>query len=191
MPIIEKGEGDSSPSDRTPGRVALASPAASPLGSRGTKHPVYDLLLTEDGRAFKADGAPVIGCPDKDGYIRIWVTTKKRRPLHALMLETFVGLRPSPRHVARHLDDDTSRNLLTNLAWGTPRDNSADRDRNGHTRRGERHYRAKLTEVQVVEIRNRARPGQHAELAREYGVSNVLIGLIVKGKIWKGVNDAR
>lgn len=48
-----------------------------------------------------------------------------------LILMTFVGPRPSPQHVARHLDDNTKNTRLSNLAWGTARDNYYGAVRNG------------------------------------------------------------
>lgn len=50
--------------------------------------------------------------------------------VHSLMLKAFVGLRPYGAH-ARHLDDNKKNNLLANLAWGTPLENSRDKYRNG------------------------------------------------------------
>ncbi len=150
-----------------------------------TKHPVYDLSLTPDGRVFNSRGREVSGSRDKNGYVRIVVSRGSRRSLHVLLLETFVGPRPSPLHQGRHMDDNNANNELSNLAWGTPKQNCEDRARNGRTACGEAHYRAKLNAQQIEEIRSRAAPRNHAALGREYGVSGVLIGLIVKGKVWK------
>ena len=67
--------------------------------------------------------------------------------------------------------------------------------RNGHstmperTPSGERHGRAKLTWDQVREIRSVCVRGDRAlgtkALGLKYGVSHVLISLIVRGRIWK------
>lgn len=66
--------------------------------------------------------------------------------------------------------------------------------RNGaHTKpdrrpRGTRNGNAKLTEQTVKEIRARAAAGESKKaLAREYGVSDTLIGMVAKRKIWKHV----
>lgn len=58
----------------------------------------------------------------------------RRRYIHALVLETFVGPRP-PRTLTRHLDGDPSNNSLHNLAWGTPRENSIDTIAHGRNRK--------------------------------------------------------
>lgn len=52
--------------------------------------------------------------------------------------------------------------------------------------RGETHPRAKLTQMQVDEIRRRARDGALPKvLAAEFGVTGALISMIVRGKIWR------
>ena len=54
--------------------------------------------------------------------------------------------------------------------------------------RGEAHYRAKLTTENVIEIRRRAASGErYTDLGRAFGVTDVLIGLIVRRKSWKHV----
>jgi hypothetical protein len=58
--------------------------------------------------------------------------------VHHLVLEAFVGPCP-PGQEARHVNDnDRANNALSNLAWGTHRENCADRDRHGATARGDR-----------------------------------------------------
>lgn len=51
--------------------------------------------------------------------------------------------------------------------------------------RGERHHFAKLTEDDVRRIRLIA--GSHSAVAREYGVTDVLIGLVRRRAIWKHI----
>lgn len=73
---------------------------------------------------------------DNDDYtiVRIskWVGEQQRKleiKLHHLVLDTFVG--PPPDGMwGLHNDDDRRNNRLTNLRWGTPKENAADRDRN-------------------------------------------------------------
>ncbi len=58
----------------------------------------------------------------------------------------------------------------------------------GRQATGERCHSSKLTEVQVNRIRRCSMYGiRNAELAKRFGVSSVLIGLIVRQKIWKRV----
>lgn len=48
-----------------------------------------------------------------------------RRPIHRLVLTTFLG-DPPPDHEACHNNGDRTDNRLTNLRWGTRSDNSLD-----------------------------------------------------------------
>lgn len=56
-------------------------------------------------------------------------------------------------------------------------------------RRGERNGRAKLTEKQVIQIRAKYVPYKYStiKLAKEYNVSNVLVGMIVRNEIWNHI----
>lgn len=73
------------------------------------------------------------------------------------------------------------------LFAGTFADNSRDRDQKGRHYHGERVNTCKLTEKQVLEIRARFANGEtnKSALGREYKISNQVIGLIVRRKIWR------
>lgn len=51
--------------------------------------------------------------------------------VHTLILTTFIGPRPAGTQ-ACHDDDDTNNNALSNLYWGTPKQNAQDMIRNGN-----------------------------------------------------------
>jgi hypothetical protein len=134
------------------------------------------------------------------GYLDITVESKrfingKRVPLlrsiASMVLEAFVGKRPSKRHQARHLDDRKTNNRLSNLAWGLPVDNSADRDRNGlgYRPKGELHHKAKLTNDQVRQIRKvyRRYGKEHIKLAKRFGITGENARWIGRGKGWPHV----
>lgn len=71
---------------------------------------------------------------DKDGYLYVRTTGNKSVRIHQLVMESFGPERPSPKHVIRHLDDNKRNNAITNLRWGTHRQNCWDAIHNGtHT----------------------------------------------------------
>ena len=124
---------------------------------------------------------------DRYGYRTVTLRgdgIKKSQTVHQLVLFAFVGPKPEG-HQCRHLDGNRSNNAITNLEWGTPRENCADRDQHGHTQRGRTHYRAKLTEQDVVAIRNS--PMTNRELAIVYSVSDVMISFVKRRRFWKHV----
>jgi hypothetical protein len=72
---------------------------------------------------------------DHRGYLIIPCkrdSTGKNYPLkvHHAVLTAFVGAKPFPTSIARHLDDDSFNNRLTNLAWGTHGENQSDKIKN-------------------------------------------------------------
>ena len=78
-----------------------------------------------------------------------------------------------------------SRNCVNpdHLESGTPSENELDKVRDGTHKRGERNNNVKLTENQVREIRKRHSETQQ-DLAKEFGVSQVSISLIIRKKNW-------
>lgn len=71
---------------------------------------------------------------DHRGYLICHVTrddrTSRSAKVHHLILETFIGPKPSDLHVGRHLNDDSWDNRLENLAWGTIEENKLDKKNN-------------------------------------------------------------
>lgn len=107
--------------------------------------------------------------------------------VHALVLLAFVGDCPEGQQ-CRHLDGNTENNLLSNLRWGTPVENTEDRRRHGTMCCGERSHYAVLSAADVLSIRLRTSgnppKGTQAALAREYNVHRNTIGRIVSRRSW-------
>jgi len=110
---------------------------------------------------------------------------KIQRPIHHLVLEAFVGKRPSGLEGC-HNDGDPTNNRLDNLRWDSHVSNIMDCVKHGtHTTpwpRGEKHPRAKLTNDQVKKIREvyTGVRGHATDLAKEYGVARQSILAIVQ-----------
>ncbi len=63
--------------------------------------------------------------------VGLWKNNKvKYVSVHVLMLESFIGPRPSKQHEGCHRDDNQNNNDLSNLYWGTKKQNTEDRIRN-------------------------------------------------------------
>lgn len=77
----------------------------------------------------------IFGTHGHYGVILCRSGTRKAMYVHVLMLEAFRCPRP-PGLIARHLDDVPERNLIENLAWGTPRENTLDALRGERRARG-------------------------------------------------------
>jgi hypothetical protein len=91
---------------------------------------------------------------------------------------------PAGMWVLHHCDNGLCANPA-HLYVGREMENARDRVVRDRGRYGSRHGRHKLTESQVVAIREPIyRRGLHRALAREYGVSEAAISLIRHGHKW-------
>lgn len=63
---------------------------------------------------------------------------RKRVSVHRLVAINFLGLPPFAGAEVRHLDGNHMNHSIDNLAWGTRKENAADRERHGTTARGPR-----------------------------------------------------
>jgi len=111
------------------------------------------------------------------------------RLLHHLVLEAFIGMRPQGCET-RHLDSDKSNNALSNLAWGTARENMEDRRARGTifkipSMHGEDNPISKLTEENVREIISSHEPS--TAFCEKFQVSKSLVNCIRRREIWTHV----
>jgi hypothetical protein len=125
---------------------------------------------------------------EKNGYLRVRIRRDGQtvaQYIHRLVLETYSG--PAPGH-ARHLNDDKRDNRIENLAWGTPKQNGADKVRHGTQAKGQRNGNSKLTEAIVRGMRDlRTKGVALADIASDFGVSLSLVSQVARGVIWTHV----
>ena len=107
---------------------------------------------------------------------------RKQCFIHDLVLRAFAGAKPKGLQVC-HVNDDKNDNRLENLRYGTPKENTADAIRNGVKPKGENRGVARLSNDDVLKIRNCAESNK--ELAQRYGVSHSHIWSIRKRRVWK------
>lgn len=69
-------------------------------------------------------------------YVRAVTASHCRRKfyVHKLVCYYFIGPKPSSKHQVRHLNGNRTDNRVGNLAWGTAKENAADRAAHGNTR---------------------------------------------------------
>jgi hypothetical protein len=112
---------------------------------------------------------------------------------HRLSYELAMGPIPKGMNVCHRCDSPGCVNP-DHLFLGTHLDNMRDRDAKGRrvAPRGEANGFAKLTEAQVIEIRERYIPYKVSlpRLAREYGVHHSTIYDIVRGVTWTRIEGA-
>lgn len=132
-------------------------------------------------------------CVKKDGHLHL-VLYKNQKPktwmIHALVMEAFVGPRPKGLET-RHLDGNAQNNQLTNLKYGTHKENM--RDCSKHSgfpdRKGVNNVKAKLTPRQVLLIRHiySTQKISQLQLGKRFGMSEYAIWAIVNRKTWPNI----
>lgn len=116
----------------------------------------------------------------------------KQRPLmvHRLVLETFIGPAPTPKHMPNHKNGDKADNRLENLEWVTQAENIQHAYDTGlHKKyKGSAASAAKLTESDVEEILRRvANRDYRKDIAHDFSISMKAIDEIVAGAHWTHV----
>ena len=110
--------------------------------------------------------------------------------VHQMVAEAFIGPKPLGLEV-RHLDGNRLNNHSCNLAYGTRRQNMLDAMKHGtHINlksKGETNPSAKLTEAEVMQIRELQRNTNltYKEIAMRFKVNGDTVQSIVNGRLWK------
>lgn len=121
------------------------------------------------------------------GYGYFCIPPNRKRPAHRMSWVLFRGEIPNGYNVCHKCD---IRNCVNpeHLFLGRPADNVKDMVQKNRHQFGERHYAAKLTAIQVSQIRELLAAGRaHKEIAATFGVCRATIDRICSGKIWRSV----
>ena len=136
------------------------------------------LLCRKPGRILR----PVKG---SDGYLGVSLSKDGRilrRHVHALVCSAFHGPRPEGHHAA-HNDGAILNCHATNVRWATPTENADDKVKHGTLLVGQDCGNAKLSEDQVLKIKEDRRSVR--SIARQYGISPSQVSNIRRGLQWK------
>lgn len=125
-----------------------------------TKHGYAEVILTKDGKQYD-------------------------KLVHRLVLEAFVGPCPPGMECCHGPDPDKLNNHVSNLRWGTRKENGHDKVLHGTVATGERHGQSKLTAQDVRQIRAHRGFITGISLATTFGVSSALVSYIQHGKAWR------
>ncbi|MDR3018665.1 NUMOD4 motif-containing HNH endonuclease [Delftia acidovorans] len=106
----------------------------------------------------------------------------RKLDVHVLVLEAFVGPRPSPDMEACHEDGDRANPALSNLRWDTAKGNAADRRRHGTDMAGEKSPLAVLTNEMVRQILDSQLSS--LKLAPLLGVASSTVRAVRLGQNW-------
>jgi hypothetical protein len=140
-------------------------------------------------RSASFAGKPLSLVPEGGKYLVVGLSrngVQKRRYVHQLVMEAFIGPCPPGMQVCHTHDPNPQNNRLGNLRYDTPTGNTADKYAHGSLIRPAKRvakHRGKLTDEQHEEIRRRRAAGESGmSLVREFGVSHPRIRQIVTGE---------
>ena len=127
-----------------------------------------------------------------NGYGSIAIGEQKQEYTHRVSYRVFNGPIPMDKVVMHTCDNPICCNP-SHLVVGTSSNNSVDMMQKGRGKgqltsantKGERNPKAKLNADQVIAIRSDNRSNR--QIADAYGVTDVLIGMIKRRKVWKHV----
>ena len=145
------------------------------------------MLFRSSGKKAFRHGRMLKLVEKTNGYLCVTLTDGSKRPqlsVHRVVARTFLGECPMGLHVL-HNDGNKYNNNASNLRYGTPAENISDTARHGRRRFGERHPSSKLTERDVIEIRQSLSP--LSMLAKKFGVSASHIQAVRSRRIWRHI----
>ncbi|ACL58477.1 HNH endonuclease signature motif containing protein [Methylobacterium nodulans] len=145
-----------------------------------------------------ADGKPlqIKGTVFSNGYRYLQTTfgqPKGKRlavGFHRLICEAFHGPSPFVGAIPRHLNGDPLNNVPENLAWGTAKENAADRRLHGRDLLGEKHRSARLVDehevIAIFVLRRRGLTGE--EIADLFGMNRNSVNKVLARTAWAHVD---
>lgn len=145
--------------------------------------------VRSDGVVLGKLGKPLSAWEDQDGYSHVTLhlvrgKNPKRFAVHRLVALAFKGPPPSRNHQVRHLDGDRQNNRATNIAWGTPQENSDDTRRHGSLR-GARNPNTRLTPKDIQRVLAMRRSGMSQQrIADTLGIGQSHVSRILMGEHW-------
>ena len=136
--------------------------------------------------------APRIKIPqeNKNGYLYVILQDGellKSFTVHRLTLSVFD--KPMPRNIdCRHIDGNKRNCKLTNLCWGTRKQNEDDKRLHGRMPTGEKNGESKVTEKEVLTMRKMFLDGESTHsISKKFKCGQQNVWNIVNNKTWKHI----
>lgn len=117
------------------------------------------------------------------GQIRIH---GRMQPAHRVICELVNGAPPDPDYEAAHSCGQGHNGCVSplHLSWKTSKQNMADRIGHGTAPRGTRHYKAKLSDQDVLRICSLYGDLDQHQIGKMFGISNLTVSCIIRGRAW-------
>ena len=157
------------------------------VSNHGRVRSVDRVVFHSNGKIQPRKGRILKPNKDKDGYLRVGVNGTTN--VHRLVMLAFVGECPEGKQVL-HGDDVKDNNHLSNLRYGTNKENIEDALKNGRRAFGDRHGRSKLTEssIPIIKWMYKISSLTQKQIGELIGVSSKSISQVLNGETWKHLN---
>jgi len=150
-------------------------------------------LVSDQGRVFNFKYNRFLK-PRKNnrGYFLVnlcKIGVMKTLKVHRLVALAYIP-NPENKRTVNHLDGVKTNNYVDNLEWCTQKENVRHAYDTGlKDNKGIKHYRAKLSEKEVLEIRRLYKTGNYTQkdLGEMFGVDHSHISNIINRKTWKHI----
>lgn len=147
-------------------------------------------VWTRRGRGPKptqnGEWKPMKLCKNHGGYLMVTLRPKKKKLVHRLVLEAFVGPCPDGMEGSHYPDPTKDNCRLDNLRWETRKENCSHKIEHGSQAFAEDHHASKLNWELVDLIRTKSKAGvSYSILSQEIGISKATISQVVTEKTWK------
>ena len=161
------------------------------VSNRGNVKSIPTITYNSNGRPYTRKGR-LLKPASKNGYKRVILFSKSKQKsylVHRLVALSFIE-NPDNKPYINHIDGDPSNNILENLEWCTPKENVDHAIKTGLSNvKGSNHGSSKLTEREVVEIRNlyRSKKYNQREISENFNITQALVSMIIGNKIWNHI----
>lgn len=124
-------------------------------------------MVSSYGRVIGAKGSILKPWKHRSGHLYVALGKGDKHQVHRLVIEAFGEPQPHGTE-CRHLDGNPTNNHISNLAWGTRKENIDD-----HKSHKDRHAKSKFSFAEAAAIRAllTGRYGEQKEMADKLGVS--------------------
>lgn len=165
------------------------------VSSEGRVRSLDREIIYSDGRRYHRIGQVLSSPLGNHGYPIVCLRQSGSQTtirVYRLVAMTFLEQKPGTE--VNHINGDKTDSRVENLEWVTRRENIRHAVRTGLHRCGRRenHNRAKLTEIQIADIRRRypSKGVSTVTLGKEFGVCHSTIARIVNGIYWPNKEGA-
>ncbi|WP_404354603.1 HNH endonuclease [Exiguobacterium aurantiacum] len=143
--------------------------------------------IYDDGRVYSHVSNKFLKTCPLHGYLTVNLNRKSMLH-HRLVAQAFIK-NPELKPEVNHIDGVKTNNHWTNLEWSTRSENAKHAFDIGLSRPGEHHFRAKVTDAQMTDIKMRLKAGQRqADIEEHFGLRGGYLKYVVSRNGWSHIS---